>query len=205
MLKQCSWHVPNGSLAAITGGSGSGKSTLLRLIAGIEPVSEGQLLVAGTPVGDFDTRAFREQVATVFEDDCLLKGSVADNIALFDTSPDQARVRQAAKDACVAEEIEALPMGYQTRIGDLGSSLSKGQLQRILLARALYRRPVLLLLDEATSGLDRLLEKRVIRSLERLDATRIVVTHSDQVLEAANDIVWLSSGTLLSSRPELNV
>jgi len=87
----------------------------------------------------------------------------------------------------------------------LGSSLSKGQLQRILIARAFYRRPKLLLLDEATSGLDARLEKRVIQSISQLDATRVVITHSDRMLEAADEVLWLHKGMLQLSRPELNV
>jgi ATP-binding cassette subfamily B protein RaxB len=96
-------------------------------------------------------------------------------------------------------------MGYETRICDLGSSLSKGQVQRVLLARAFYRRPRLLLLDEATGGLDIQTEKRVIDSISQLDATRVVITHSDRMLQAAHEVLWLHRGTLLLSRPELNV
>ena len=205
ILRCCSCRIPGGGFTAIAGSSGSGKSTLLRLIAGVEPVSEGDLCIGGVPTRELDSQEFRRRVAAVFEGDCLVKGSVVDNIALFDQHPDRARVHESAQVACVAEDIESLPMGYETRIGDLGSSLSKGQTQRILLARALYRRPVLLLLDEATSGLDSALEKRVIRSLSELEVTRVVVTHSDHMLEAAHDVLWLSNGTLLSSRPELNV
>jgi ATP-binding cassette subfamily B protein RaxB len=144
-------------------------------------------------------------MAAVFQDDCLLKGSVAENIAAFDKAIDLGRVRRAAKNACIDTEIESLPMGYETRICDLGSSLSKGQTQRILLARALYREPRILLLDEASSGLDVCLEKRVIDTISRLDVTRVVITHSDQMLQAAHEVLWLHKGTLLSSRPELNV
>lgn len=95
-------------------------------------------------------------------------------------------------------------MAYETRIGDLGSALSRGQVQRILLARAYYRQPALLLLDEATSGLDYPLEKKVIASLSEIDATIIVVTHSDLMLQAADTVLWLHNGRLLSSRPALN-
>jgi ATP-binding cassette subfamily B protein RaxB len=96
-------------------------------------------------------------------------------------------------------------MGYNARIADLGSSLSKGQAQRVLLARALYRKPKLLLLDEVTSGLDAELERRVVESIATLDATRVVITHSDRMLTAADEVLWLRNGVLLSSRPELNV
>ena len=204
VLQDCSCHIEAGSLTAITGVSGSGKSTLLRLMTGIEPVTSGMLAVDGVGLNDPGFAALRQRTATVFENDCLVRGSIIDNIALFDMHPDRAKVEQAARAACIAADIEVLPMAYETRIGDLGSALSKGQAQRLLLARALYRQPHLLLLDEATSGLDRELEKRVIRSLVDIDATRIVVTHSDQMLQAAHRVLWLHNGRLLLSRPELN-
>jgi ATP-binding cassette subfamily B protein RaxB len=205
ILKDCSCRIPKNGFTAIAGRSGTGKSTLLRLMAGVESVSEGEIFVGGIAVRDWRTQSLRSRTATVFQEDCLLKGSVAENIALFHGKPEPERVRRAAKRACVDVEIEALPMGYETRIGDLGSSLSKGQLQRILIARAFYRRPKLLLLDEATSGLDARLEKRVIQSISQLDATRVVITHSDRMLEAADEVLWLHKGMLQLSRPELNV
>jgi len=205
ILTDCSCLVAEGGFTVIAGCSGSGKSTMLRLIAGVESLSGGELLLGGRAVRDWHVGDLRAQMATVFQDDCLLKGSVAENIALFDADKDLQRIRCAARDACIATEIESMPMAYETRIGDLGSSLSKGQIQRILIARALYRRPKLLLLDEVTSGLDNAMERRVVESISRLDATRIVVTHSDLMMQAAHDVLWLSNGTLLSSRPELNV
>ncbi len=205
ILEDCTYRIPDGGFVAIAGGSGCGKSTLLRLIAGIEKLSSGNLRVGGVSMRDLHRASFLQHTATVFEDDCLMKGSIADNIALFDAERNSAAMRQAARSACVATDIEAMPMGYQTRIGDLGSSLSKGQAQRILLARALYRQPRLLLLDEATSGLDRDTEKRVIDQLLALDATRIAVTHSDQMLQAADEVVWLTNGRFSLSRPALNV
>ncbi|NNL55939.1 MAG: peptidase domain-containing ABC transporter [Woeseia sp.] len=204
VLKNCSCHVPTNGFTAIAGCSGTGKSTLLRIMAGVESFSAGEVLIGGIAVNDWHRRSLREEMATVFQEDCLLKGSVAENIAVFETKIDFERVRQAAKNACVDSEIESMPMGYQTRIGDLGSSLSKGQTQRILLARALYREPKVLLLDEATSGLDANSEKRVFDFISQLDATRVVVTHSDQVLQVAHEVLWLHDGTLLRSRPELN-
>ncbi len=204
ILADCTLQVPSGEFVAIAGSSGCGKSTLLRLIAGIEKPSGGELRVGDVHGREQQRTGFHQFTATVFEDDCLMKGSIADNIALFDADRDTAAIHQAARDACVAADIEAMPMGYQTRIGDLGSSLSKGQAQRILLARALYRQPRLLLLDEATSGLDRDTEKRVIGRLLALDATRIAVTHSDQMLQAAHEVVWLINGKLSLSPPALN-
>lgn len=205
VLKDCSCLIPANGFTAIAGCSGSGKSTLLRLIAGVEALSVGEVLVRGMAVKDWHTPSLRREMATVFQEDCLLKGSIAQNIALFEGNIDFGRIRQAAERACIDAEIESLPMAYETRVCDLGSSLSKGQIQRVLLARAFYRSPKILLLDEATSGLDACLERRVVDSVSRLEATRIVITHSDQVLQAAHEVLWLHRGTLLSSRPELNV
>lgn len=204
VLENCTCRVRDKGFTAITGGSGSGKSTLLRLVAGVESLSSGEIFIGGVNIGDWEARQLRKCMATVFQEDCLVKGTIAENIALFDTGLDRARVEYAARAACVADEIETMPMGYESRIGDLGSSLSKGQTQRVLLARAFYRGPRLLLLDEATSGLDAELEKRVIKSIRDLEVTRVVITHSDRMLEAADEVLWLHRGTLLSSRPELN-
>jgi ATP-binding cassette subfamily B protein RaxB len=205
ILKACSVCIREFGLTAIAGPSGVGKSTLLQIIAGHENISAGELLISGRPTHHWRPQDLRSQMAVVFQGDSLLKGSVAENIALFDSDFDRERIRSAATNACIASDIESLPMGYETRIGDLGSSLSRGQVQRILLARAFYRRPALLLLDEATSGLDHDLEKEVIAALCELPATKIVVTHSDLMLQAADTVLWLHEGRLLSSRPDLNV
>jgi ATP-binding cassette subfamily B protein RaxB len=141
----------------------------------------------------------RGWVATVFQDDALVSGTIAENIALFSTDFDAERIRWAARRAVVDMDIEAMPMAYETRIGDLGSALSAGQMQRILLARALYRRPRLLLLDEFTSGLDENTERLVVASVARLRATRVVVTHSEAVTRAA-DRVFELAGRRLAQR-----
>ncbi len=205
ILKGCSVRIRESGLTAIAGPSGVGKSTLLQIIAGHERISAGELWMGGRPAQHWQLHDLRSQMAVVFQGDNLLKGSVAENIALFDATFDRERIRNAALAACIAHDIESLPMGYETRIGDLGSSLSRGQVQRILLARAYYRKPALLLLDEATSGLNYELEKDVIAALCELPATKIIVTHSDQMLQAADNVLWLHEGRLLPSRPDLNV
>ena len=205
ILRDCSVRIREFGLTAIAGSSGIGKSTLLQIIAGHEKIAGGELLIGGRPAHHWSPPDLRNQMAVVFQGDSLLKGSVAENIALFDAYRDMERIRAAAAAACISRDIEALPMAYETRIGDLGSSLSRGQVQRILLARAYYRRPALLLLDEATSGLDYELEKQVITALCELPATKLVITHSDLMLQAADKVLWLHEGRLLLSRPDLNV
>lgn len=196
VLDGVSLDVTQGESLAICGGSGSGKSTLLRILAGIERAESGSLCFDGKPLAHWPPAVVRRSMATVFHDDALVSGSIAKNIALFDPAPDHERVHRAAELAAVAGTIEALPMRYETPIGDLGSALSAGQVQRILFARALYRRPALMLLDEFTSGLDEESERRVLQTLLRLPITRVVVTHSPNVLRACDRVYRLSDGKL---------
>ena len=196
ILRDVSFSVSPGELVAIRGPSGSGKSTLLRLLAGVEQGMSGTLYYDGRPRDDWPLAAVRRSIATVFHDDVLVSGSIAQNIALFDASPDDARIQKVARLAAIDDSIESLPMAYNTRIGDLGSALSTGQVQRILFARALYRKPSILLLDEFTSGLDEDTEMRVLSSLTRLRATRVVVSHSRAVLRAADRVFDLSRPSL---------
>ncbi len=190
----------NGEFVAVRGRSGCGKSTLLRLIAGIESPTRGAIYYDGRPAGDWPPAVLRRQLGTVFQDDSLVAGSIAENIALFDAEPDHERIRHAARLAVIDTDIESLAMAYETRIGDLGSALSTGQVQRILLARALYRRPRLLLLDEFTNGLDEDTERLVLATLRRLSVTRIVVTHSPIVLRAADRVIDLDDSGLSCGR-----
>lgn len=203
VITGCDGIIDKGQFVAIAGASGSGKSTLLQLIAGCELPSTGQVLHDGVSTTGCAPATLRSQIACVMHDDCLVKGSVADNIALFDDCGSIDSISAAARLAQVHEEIMALPMRYQTRIGETGAALSKGQVQRVLLARAYYRRPSVLLLDEATSGLDAATEKRVITALQDLAITRIVVTHSEQMLSAVDEVWWLRDGSLVSSPPAI--
>jgi ATP-binding cassette subfamily B protein RaxB len=127
----------------------------------------------------------------VLQDDQLLAGSIAENIALFDPQPDDRRIKAAARVAAVHDDIHRMPMGYQTLVGDLGTSLSGGQKQRVLLARALYKRPKILVLDEATSHLDVFNERRVNQGIAGLKLTRIVVAHRPETIASAGRVIAL--------------
>lgn len=126
------------------GPSGHGKTTLLKLLLGFYEPTEGQVLIDGAPLRTFGVRTYRDQIGVVLQDDQLFAGTIADNIAFFDTDMDIMRVEQAAKDAQIHADILRLPMGYMSLVGDMGSMLSGGQRQRMFLARALYRRPTIL-------------------------------------------------------------
>jgi ATP-binding cassette subfamily B protein RaxB len=139
-------------------------------------------------------------VGTVMQDDVLLAGSLHENIAFFDPKADPASIEECARLAAIHEEIVAMPMGYQTLVGDMGSSLSGGQRQRVLLARALYKKPRILALDEATSHLDIHNEKKVNGALARMRLTRIMVAHRPETIEAAERVIALYDGRAVEVR-----
>ncbi len=154
LLRNLNVLIEPGESVAIVGPSGCGKTTLLKLMLGIHAPQRGEILVGGVPLKQLGLRAWRESFATVMQDDQLFAGSISDNISFFDPQFDAAWVEECARVASVNDDIEAMPMGYHTLIGDMGTSISGGQKQRLLLARALYKRPQFLFLDEATSALD---------------------------------------------------
>jgi ATP-binding cassette subfamily B protein RaxB len=177
------------------GPSGGGKTTLIKVMLGLLEPTSGDVLIDGVSLSRIGPRAYREHVAAVMQDDQLLSGSIADNIAFFDGAYDQNWMIRCAELAGVHHEIMAMPMGYDTLIGDMGSSLSGGQKQRVLLARALYRRPRILFLDEGTAHLDTDNERLINESLRSLDITRISVAHRPDITSGADAIIRITSGS----------
>jgi ATP-binding cassette subfamily B protein RaxB len=195
-------EIPAGEHVALAGASGCGKTTLCKIMIGLlEPV-EGEVLVGGIPIRRLGLRTYRQMVGTVMQDDVLLAGSILDNISFFDTSADLDRVTQCARLAAIHDDIAAMPMGYQTLVGELGSSLSGGQKQRVLLARALYKQPMILALDEATSHLDIDNERKVNQSLAGLNLTRVTVAHRPESIRAARRVVTLSAGAVVQDKQQ---
>jgi ATP-binding cassette subfamily B protein RaxB len=137
---------------------------------------------------------WRSMVGTVMQDDTLFSGSVADNICFFDAVPDLDWMVECARMAAVHDEIEAMPMGYHTLVGEWAPALSGGQKQRLLLARALYKRPRVLLLDEATSSLDVERERQVNQAMRQLELTRVIVAHRPETIASASRVVVLQDG-----------
>lgn len=198
VLRGISLRIAPGEHLAINGPSGGGKSTLLKLLLGLYQPTAGEIRIDGQPLGRLGLAAWRERLGAVMQDEPLFAGSVADNIAGFEPQPDLQRVIECARLAAVADEIEAMPMGWHTLVGDLGHTLSGGQKQRVLLARALYRRPLVLLLDEATSALDLAAEQSVNAAVRELALTRIVIAHRPQTVAAADRVITLDGGRLVS-------
>lgn len=189
VFRDISLGVTAGSSLAITGASGAGKTTLMKCLMGLLTLSEGDLVVNGLPPGQY--RGYRACIGSVMQNDCLLSGSIAENIACFDNRYSRRRIEHCAELACVHDEIRVMPMQYETQVGDMGSTLSGGQVQRILLARALYRRPRVLFLDEATSHVDATTEQEINHRIAALRITRIMVAHRPQTIETAEHVIDL--------------
>jgi ATP-binding cassette subfamily B protein RaxB len=189
VLEDVSFIVEPGEFVTIMGPSGGGKTTLVKIMLGLLEPTSGEVLIDGIPLPTIGYRSYREQVGAVMQEDHLLSGSIADNICFFDSSFDQERMIECAQLAGVDEEIMAMPMTYNSLIGDMGSSLSGGQKQRVLLARALYRQPRVLFLDEGTAHLDVDNEKYINENLKRLHMTRISVAHRPEMSSGTDRIL----------------
>lgn len=191
VLEDVSLCIEPGELATIMGPSGGGKTTLVKIMLGLLEPTSGEVLIDGMPLSTIGAQAYREQVGAIMQEDQLLSGSIADNICFFDSGSDQERMIDCARLAGVHDEIMAMPMTYNSLIGDMGSSLSGGQKQRVLLARALYRQPKLLFLDEGTAHLDTDKEAEVNGNLRGLRMTRINVAHRPGISATADRVFWV--------------
>ena len=194
VLNDLSLRIEQGECVAIVGPSGCGKTTFVKVLLGLFEPTSGEVRVDGVALSMFGERAYRRQVATVMQDDNLMAGSILQNICFFEENPDSAFAAECARLACIHDEIMRMPMGYRTPIGSLGSTLSAGQRQRVLLARALYRRPRVLVIDEGTANLDVDLERRINEMLLTLPITRIHVAHRPQTIALADRVIELGRG-----------
>ena len=189
VFENISFSVRAGDYVAITGPSGGGKTTLLKVILGLLPATGGDILIDGKPLAAVGARTFRTSIGVVMQDDQLMSGTIADNICFFDEVSDLTHMTQCAQLACVHDDIMAMPMAYNSLIGDMGTTLSGGQRQRVLLARALYRRPRMLFVDEGTSSLDVLTEQRVNEAIGGLALTRFVIAHRPETIRSASRVL----------------
>lgn len=203
VLRNLSLVIEAGDSVAIVGRSGCGKSTLFKLILGLLTPTEGEILVGGIPVRQLGPQVLRNLVGAVMQEDQLLAGSLAENIASFDPEANQERVEESARLAHIHKAISQMPMGYQTLVAEMGSGLSGGQKQRIMLARALYKRPRILAMDEATSHLDMHSEQHIVSSLHRMTVTRVTIAHRRETIAFARRIVCLERGSIVEDvRPD---
>lgn len=194
-----SLSIPAGKVTAIVGASGSGKTTLIKLLLGFFLPQKGHILVGGANLATLPTEWWRGQCGTVMQDGVLFSDSVTRNIATADPNPDPDKVQNAARLACANDFISTMPTSYATQIGTEGQQLSKGQTQRILIARAIYRDPSLLIMDEATNSLDTVTEASIVHNLSDFCAgrTTIVIAHRLSTVRGADQIVVMDHGRIV--------
>ncbi len=187
-------HVAAGESVAIVGGSGSGKSTLLQLILGMRRPSSGEVLFDEKALGRLDLVSVRRQIGSVVQNTRVIPGSILDNIVgstLFTPKDAEAAIDAAG----FGDEVKKMPMGVHTYVTD--QTLSGGQVQKLMIARALVTRPRILIFDEATSALDEISQAQVVRSLESLQTTRIVVAHRLSTIRSASKIYVMELGRIV--------
>lgn len=178
-----------GESVAIIGPSGQGKTTLAKLLLGLLKPVAGTICVNGIDHTQLGMAHYRDLIGSVMQNDMLFAGSIMDNISFFDADLDREQVERAARVAQIHGDIMSMPMGYNSMVGDMGSSLSGGQIQRVILARALYRNPRILILDEATSHLDVARESAINTAIKQMNITRIIIAHRPETILSADRIM----------------
>lgn len=196
VLNDVSFRARPGEFVALVGPSGSGKSTSLRLLLGFERPTSGSIYYDGQDLASLDMKSVRRQIGVVLQNGRPISGDIFSNIVgISNLGIDTAW--EAARMAGLADDIEAMPMGMHTVISEGGGTFSGGQIQRVMIARAIVNRPRILFFDEATSALDNRTQEIVGESLERLKATRIVVAHRLSTIENADKIVVIEDGRVV--------
>lgn len=200
IFNSINFEIQSGESVAIIGPSGCGKSTMLKLLTGIYQPTVGEITIGGVPLNKFGIANYRKIIGVVMQDDQLFACSIQENISFFSHNIDMQWIQECARIAAIHDEISAMPMGYNTLVGDVGSTLSGGQKQRILLARALYKRPRILFMDEATSHLDIYNEKRVNDIIKRLKITRVIIAHRPETIASAERVINLNTKENMNNR-----
>jgi ATP-binding cassette subfamily B protein len=199
VLENISLDIKPGELVAIVGRSGSGKTTLAKLLVGFYPPTEGKLMVDGYEMSVIDKEYYRAQVGYVMQTNLLFSGTIAENIASGSDGLDRRRIEEVAKRADAHGFISKMPLGYEQVVGERGVGLSGGQIQRLCIARALYRDPRLLVLDEATSALDTQSESNILANMSDIlkGRTAVVIAHRLSTIMRADKILVLYEGKIV--------
>lgn len=199
VLENINFEIKPGEMVAIVGHSGSGKTTLAKLMVGFYAPSDGKMWVDGYDANDIDKEHYRRQIGYVMQSNLLFSGSIAENIAMGDDSPDQRRMIEVAKLADAHSFINKMPKAYQQIVGERGMGLSGGQMQRLCIARALYHNPSFLLFDEATSALDSQSEGNILKNMKDMmqGRTAVVIAHRLSTIMSADKILVLYNGNIV--------
>lgn len=198
VIKDFSAFIEKGKVTAIVGESGSGKTTLLKLLLNFYAPQKGTIYLDNNPLNSFNSDLWREQCGCVMQDGYLFSGTIADNITIFEENPPYEKLKRACEIACIWEFINKLPLKLRTKVGSIGSGISGGQRQRLLIARAVYKDPEFLFFDEATSSLDASNEREIIRNLQEFfkGKTVIIVAHRLSTVRNADKIIVMDKGTI---------
>lgn len=201
VLKDISFELKPGQMVAVVGLSGSGKTTLAKMMVGFYPPTEGRIMVDGYDLLALDMSYYRAQIGYVMQSNLLFSGTISENIAAGDENPDRRQVIEVAKMADAHGFITNLPMGYEQVVGERGMGLSGGQIQRLCIARALYRQPRMLILDEATSALDTQSESNILEQMQTIleGRTALVIAHRLSTIMQADQILVLYDGSIVES------
>ena len=199
ILSNINLSIPNGKVTAIVGASGSGKTTLVKLLLGFYEPLNGNIEIGNANLSEYNLGWWRSQCGAVMQEGYLFSDTIARNIAISDDEPDIERIRHAARVANIADYIEALPLAYNTMIGQDGQGISQGQRQRILIARVVYKNPMFVFLDEATNALDANNERAITENLSEFykGKTVVVVAHRLSTVRDADQIVVLDEGKIV--------
>lgn len=199
VIENLSLEIPANKITAIVGASGSGKTTLMKILLKFYEVSQGDIKVGNTDLNAISQRYWRQKCGVVMQEGYIFSDTIAKNIAVGETTIDKTKLVHAVKVANIKEYIDALPLGYNTKIGMEGVGMSTGQKQRLLIARAIYKEPEIICFDEATSALDAKNEKVIMENLNLFfkDRTAIVIAHRLSTVKNADQIVVLDKGRII--------
>lgn len=201
VFKGINLKIPEGKVTAVVGMSGSGKTTLIKLLLGFYPPTNGTIKIGEVDINNIEPSVWREKCGTVMQDGFIFSDTIAKNIVLDDENVDENRLMYAAGIANIMDMINALPLGFNTKIGQEGKGISQGQRQRILIARAVYKNPEYIFLDEATNSLDANNESIIMRNLQEFfrGKTVVVVAHRLSTVKNADNIIVLNNGDIVES------
>lgn len=197
ILDGVSMHIKQGEYVGIVGSSGSGKSTLLKLLLGFEKPNVGKIYYDGKDIDSVDKRELRKKFGVVLQDGKLISGSIFENITITAPGTTAAQVQEAIRSVGLEDDIAQMPMGLHTVLSENCGTISGGQLQRILIARAIVGKPKIIYFDEATSALDNVTQAMVVESLERLKATKVVIAHRLSTVLNCDRIFVMEKGRII--------
>ncbi|SMM98765.1 putative ABC transporter, multidrug efflux family [uncultured Candidatus Thioglobus sp.] len=199
VLKDLSISIKQGEYVAIVGSSGSGKSTIFRLLMGFEQAQSGSISIDDMNINDIKISSLRKKIGVVLQDGAIIPGSIKENISAGNNSITEEQIWHALKLAGMEDDVRRMPMNIHTIISENGSSVSGGQLQRLIISRALVDNPSMLLLDEATSAMDNIVQRLVQDTLDKMNITRVVIAHRLSTVKNADCIYVLDKGKIVES------